>query len=304
MDFPLEQTALACLHQIPGGRWKSPYSLDLLTHIPLVPWNDLNLKVVTEPTSWPSPLPLRRIGVNAFGYAGTNAHAILESIQSMVPRGYHGHKFVSPYRPDAMTNGHSGWVDDVEDRSHLLVFTAHDDPTLKNNLADYATRCSDAPLLDLAYTLGVRRTKLSRRAFAIAKRGAIQSAIAGATANITSAPSKPACPAFVFTGQGAQWPRMGAELMRLYPQVLDMIRRLDRHLSRLASPPSWTIEEALQQPAETSIVNDAEYAQPLTTAVQIAVVSLLSYWGVRPLATVGHSSGKRPLDEISLIEHG
>lgn len=93
-------------------------------------------------------------------------------------------------------------------------------------------------------------------------------------------------------GQGAQWARMGATLLHLYPSVVrQTIQKLDHHLSQLALPPSWTIESVLQQPKETSIINDAEYSQPLCTAVQIALVDLLNHWGVTPLATVGHSSG-------------
>lgn len=187
-------------------------------------------------------------------------------------------------------NGDS-WSDDAKDRGHLLLFSAHDEPTLRNNLIDHSAACNDAPLLDLAYTLGARRTKFTWRTFAVAKQGSVDSAIEGAAAGITSRPLEAARPAFVFTGQGAQWPQMGASLMRLYPRVRETVRRLDKHLSQLTLPPMWSIEEALQEPAETSVVNDAEYAQPLTTAVQIALVDLLGHWGVRPLATVGHSSG-------------
>lgn len=43
---------------------------------------------------------------------------------------------------------------------------------------------------------------------------------------------------------------------------------------------------------ETSRINDAEFSQPLCTALQIGLVNLLSAWGVHPSAVVGHSSGE------------
>lgn len=43
---------------------------------------------------------------------------------------------------------------------------------------------------------------------------------------------------------------------------------------------------------EGSRVNEAELAQPLTTAVQIGLVNLLAKSGVRPSQVVGHSSGE------------
>ncbi|PYI20162.1 hypothetical protein BO99DRAFT_442447 [Aspergillus violaceofuscus CBS 115571] len=36
----------------------------------------------------------------------------------------------------------------------------------------------------------------------------------------------------------------------------------------------------------------AEYSQPICTALQVALVDLLAYWGVKPSAVVGHSSGE------------
>ena len=87
------------------------------------------------------------------------------------------------------------------DRAHLLLFSAHDEPTLKNNLQDHASQCGDnINALDLAYTLACRRTKLLYRTFSIGMRGTLLSDIQAATSNIMSKPQEPARPAFVFTG--------------------------------------------------------------------------------------------------------
>lgn len=86
---------------------------------------------------------------------------------------------------------------------------------------------------------------------------------------------------------------MGISLLYMYPRLVrQTIRNLDRYLQLIDPPPSWTIETILQQPSKTSVINEAEYSQPLCTAIQITLVDLLRHWGVTPLATVGHSSGK------------
>jgi acyl transferase domain-containing protein len=50
--------------------------------------------------------------------------------------------------------------------------------------------------------------------------------------------------------------------------------------------------EELQKGEEKSLVNDPTLAQPLCTAIQIALVDLLSLFGIEPATVVGHSSGE------------
>jgi acyl transferase domain-containing protein len=99
----------------------------------------------------------------------------------------------------------------------------------------------------------------------------------------------------VFTGQGAQWPRMGRELLlRSDLCFQSSIRSLDQDLREAQAPaaPQWTLEEELLKPTRTSSVQAAELSQPLCTAVQIALVDLFAAAGVEPHAVVGHSSGE------------
>ena len=48
--------------------------------------------------------------------------------------------------------------------------------------------------------------------------------------------------AFVFTGQGAQWPQMGLDLFRKSSCFRSTIEVLDRELKKLPHAPSWTLE--------------------------------------------------------------
>ncbi len=85
---------------------------------------------------------------------------------------------------------------------------------------------------------------------------------------------------------------MGSQLMTYYPLFMKTIRKLDRALEELLDGPEWTIEDALLEGVQTSRVNEAEFSQPLCTAIQIGIIELLANWGVQPIVTVGHSSGE------------
>ena len=50
--------------------------------------------------------------------------------------------------------------------------------------------------------------------------------------------------------------------------------------------------DELMKDKDDSSINDPRYAQPICAALQIALVALLSAWGLRPSTVVGHSSGE------------
>jgi len=200
----------------------------------LVKWNEWNVKVVTEPTFFSPLYPIRRVGVNAFGYGGTNSHAIIDNVESVVPD-YCRHKNIR--RLGQSSNG----VREKKDRAHLLVFSAHDKTTLKRNMNAYSKIEGNFDLIDLAYTLSTRRSKLACRAFATCRDESYGPDI-NVASEITIEQSKINAVAFAFTGQGAQWPGMGAKLIPRYPSFLRTIRELDSCLAKLPDAPNWTIE--------------------------------------------------------------
>lgn len=143
----------------------------------------------------------------------------------------------------------------------LLVLSAHDERTLASNIAAIQDVVEGYRLIDLAHTLAVRRSTLSEKCFLIAKCGHVKQAFAlGDRISSRTHRMKLLNIAFVFTGkysqfpysaeetepkregQGAQWPRMGADLMESFPTYLATIRRLDAILHGLQSPPIWTLE--------------------------------------------------------------
>lgn len=57
------------------------------------------------------------------------------------------------------------------------------------------------------------------------------------------------------------------------------------------TPANENADELLKN-EEESRVQEAELAQPLSTAIQIALVDVLGEFGIRPTSVVGHSSGE------------
>lgn len=143
-------------------------------------------------------------------------------------------------------------------------------------------------LESLAFTLSQRRSHLRVRSFLITGTDIDDSAPPTAVVG-DQLPF-----AFVFTGQGAQYPGMAKELLQRNPSFLATIRELDGVLQTLPSDiaPKWTLESTIMDFPSTSKVNDVTRSQPLCTAVQIALVEQLRGWGVRPVSVLGHSSGE------------
>ncbi|KAL4738753.1 hypothetical protein BDV11DRAFT_215729 [Aspergillus similis] len=231
---------------------------------PRIPFDAAHLVVPTEPTPWPPGRP-ERISVNSFGITGANAHAIIESAAS------YGVVRLS-------RNGSSV--------PKLLVFSAKTTGSLKSRAAQIRSYADTHPdrANDLSYTLGCRRTHLGHRAFCFA--GAKEVTYMAERAKQTPVVN------FAFTGQGAQWPRMGKELMEEFPQFKNDLVHMSRVLAGLPHPPSWDMVEELLQSETKSRINDAEFSQPLCTAIQVALVNLLAVLGVSLAAVVGHSSGE------------
>lgn len=243
---------------------------------PKIPFEDRRLVVPVEPTPWPESRQ-ERISINSFGIGGSNAHVILDSARSFNVPG------PTPSSSNTMAN------------PHLLLFSASSAASLQRMvhefqgwLVDDGSR--DKQLEHVAYTLAHRREHLPHRAFLVARRDRLGVASPG-----RRVPNPSPNVVMVFSGQGAQWPRMGRELLlRSDLCFQSRIRSLDKYLRSASSAAKleWSLEEELLKPARMSRVQEAEFSQPLCTAVQIALVDLFAAIGVEPCAVVGHSSGE------------
>ncbi|TVY61224.1 Reducing polyketide synthase DEP5 [Fusarium oxysporum f. sp. cubense] len=231
-----------------------------------------------------------RVSVNSFGYGGTNAHTIVESPKSLLsmPQNY---RYSMPGQ-STKTKLARGAIN--RSRPYLLVFSAHDTGALKRNAIAHGKVAAKYSLLDLSFTLANHRTRFQSKGMVIMTPSTLQSTFTDDMPGFIVGKKNETARTlgFIFTGQGAQWAGMGAQLITLYPTFLKAIRRMDLILEDLEDAPSWTLEECLLENQATSRVGEAEFSQPLCTAVQVALVQLLKVWGIHPSVTIGHSSGE------------
>jgi hybrid polyketide synthase/nonribosomal peptide synthetase ACE1 len=253
-----------------------------------------HLQIPQELMPWPKLAPgqPRRASVNSFGFGGTNAHIILEGFEEPPPPNDRQASQSSP--PRQVTP---------------FLFSAQSKQSLLSSLAAHAEYLSQHPstnLADLSWSLRSRRSRLPLRLAlpASSTTETLQASLKSILNNTnfqldsksagTSTTKKSARLLGIFTGQGAQWARMGAELVETSAYAASLLADMDRALAELpeADRPGWTLREQLLADAKTSQVGSAAVAQPLCTAVQVILVELLRMCGMEFAAVVGHSSGE------------
>jgi hypothetical protein len=179
----------------------------------------------------------------------------------------------------------------------LLIWSSADQEGINRLLETHASYFSNLPTEDkdeekylerLAYTLQHHRSSLLWKSHIIVKSLSDLQDLEKLTAPAVKQLSDPSV-AFVFTGQGAQWARMGVELLA-FPTFRTSLEEAETYMWGLGS--EWSLIEELGKDGLESRINRAALSQPLCTALQVAVVDLLTEVGVRPVAVVGHSSGE------------
>ena len=255
-----------------------PPSLHFKTPNPEIDFPELKLRVAQQVEPFPGP-SLRRACVNSFGFGGTNGHALLE-------------------QAPAMTNGsHPAYGFYPTDRPDLLLLSARSPEALKATARTHAQWLeSEIPLRDVCATAATHRNHHKHRlSIAASSRGQIVETLnafaeGDSQAGLTKgeALSKPRV-VFVFSGQGPQRPRMGAELFAKEPVFRATIEQCHEILRSLGD---WSLIDELHAGEAQSRMSETAIAQPAICAIQLALAALWRSWGVQPDAVVGHSVGE------------
>ncbi len=270
--------------EIPGNRgYRNPN--------PHIPFGNLRLKVVDEPTRWPGSRP-RIAGVSSFGFGGTNAHLVLEG-----PAAATVDAADRPAESVALLED-SGREPQPGSAVTTLVLAAKN-PERVADLAGALASWLDGPgsgcdLDQIAHTLNHHRTHHPVFATVCARdrsgaRAGLAALAAGTTAAGVVAPHTGRCgpgTVFVYSGQGSQWAGMGRQLLADEPAFAAAVDDLD---PAFAEQLGFSLRRVI---ADGEVVAGDARVQPVVMGLQLALTALWRSYGVHPDAVIGHSMGE------------
>nr|ACH88363.1 nonribosomal peptide synthetase/polyketide synthase hybrid [Karenia brevis] len=265
----LIKTILAMKHR------QIPPSLHFEQPNPNIDFENSPFYVAGKLQDWQSDGP-RRAGVSAFGIGGTNAHVALEEWLDPTP--------VPPKHP-----------------YELIIASARNESALERIKLRYADALSgeelQPSLSDIAFTLQAGRQAFDHRFATVTKTDDRTELVQSLRTSPSAAPvskrikGKKTTSAFLFSGQGSQYPGMGQELYEYCPIFQE---HLDQCRDILQPLLGRDIVQAIHQPHvdETTALTQTELAQPALFAVEYALAKLWIHWGIEPGVFVGHSIGQ------------
>lgn len=296
---------------------------------PKIDFAGLGIRVPTVSEPLPKTDGPALVGLNSFGFGGTNAHAVLEEAPE------------APEAPEVTDVKDGADVAEVaaspqaaDSRLLPLLVSAKSRESLKALARAYAERVKGLSPAEFNRTAAAAARQRERLPHAVWLRAETPDEAAlwltayadterfpeGATAaydhatetkketakekdteeKTTGATACAACAsssatrrrvrtAFVYSGNGSQWVGMGAELLKTNARFRAAIERVDAIFAPLSG---WSIADYLAKPAADWTLERTEIAQPLLFAMQIGMTELLRAEGIDADAATGHSVGE------------
>ncbi|MCG8639313.1 MAG: acyltransferase domain-containing protein, partial [Desulfobacterales bacterium] len=257
-----------------------PAHLHFNTLNPLISLDEIPAKIPLENTPWPVNPKKRIATVSGFSFGGVNAHLVVEEPPVEKVSGHDS----KPGKPGV----------------HLLTLSAKDQMALDVLAGEYKAFLEQNPEIDPAdfcYTANAGRMDLPWRAAVSGKDNrdlaqGLACLTAGKHASDVWASAKgvsPRNPAFLFTGQGAQYPGMGRELYRLQPVFREQMDQCNDILSQSGT---ISLNHLIYGQSDPQLLDQTANTQPALFSLEYALAQLVLSWGIRPAFVMGHSVGE------------
>ncbi len=250
-----------------------PPSLHYSQPNPAIDFAELRLKVQSAIAPLP---PSSYIGVNSFGFGGTNAHTVL-----------------------ATFNEQNKETVAVPDSARILTISAKNKTALKALAQGYLDLLENQiDLGALCVAANTRRSHFSHRLACITESVdqlkeqlrdwlAEEEDIVGVVSGQSVKRQQSEGIAFLFTGQGSQFIGMGRELYETQPVFRGVLKQCAEILAREEIDLLKILFEA-----EADAIDQTQFTQPVLFSFEYALAKLWQSWGIEPAVVLGHSLGE------------
>ena len=250
----------------------APVSKNHVTPNPEIDFEAHGMQVQTECEPFPDHPVV--VGINSFGFGGSNGHCVVREYRPEQPR-----IWSMPLAPEA---------------GYLIPLSARTTSALVESARRLRQTLDEQPvdLHTLAGNLSRRRTHFTvRAAFAVHDAEQLKEALDAFVESpqpVATVDEGRRRLLMVFTGQGTQWAGCGRALYHAHPVFRRAVDAIEEHWREHAD----TSLRMAAFEAPQAELNECRLAQPVTFLLQCALVELFKTWGVYPDCVVGHSSGE------------
>ena len=157
----------------------------------------------------------------------------------------------------------------------------------------------EATLADVCFTAGAGRAHLEHRAALVVNSRESAVELLGALADDRPAPGlvrgeshDTPKTAWLFTGQGSQYPGMARELFDTEPVFAETLNRCAAAVADVLEKPLLDVIFDVDGPDAEETLRQTSYAQPALFAVEMGLARLWQSWGFEPDVVLGHSVGQ------------